>query len=130
MVFAVLCISPVFAPSALADDADLRLGNFGSSWCGYDARFNIESRDGDSWVFHGHIEIAKTNEYDELRIEQLDNNSLHMVRYLTGGNTGQTQIVQTRPPKTLTSSVDFIATNGHGGGCDGDYHFTMLSLPR
>ena len=86
---------------AVADTADMHLGTNGT-WCNYPARFDIQNRDGDSWVFHGRILIKETGQYDELWLEQYDNNSPRMIRYLGGDTTetGDVQTVQTAPPTT------------------------------
>ena len=58
------------AASASAAALDMRTGSFDGHWCGLSARFDIESREGSTWVFHGHVLIGPTGRYDPVWIEQ------------------------------------------------------------
>jgi hypothetical protein len=115
-----VCASPV----ALADVPDLHTGSFDGRWCNYDATVNIESKETGKWVFHGHILIKATGQFDELWVEQYDDNSLRMIRSLQGTETGQTQVVQTNPPQEKVDGNGahyalFTSQRGYGIGCDG-----------
>jgi hypothetical protein len=57
-------------------------------------------------------------------VEQYDDNSLRMIRYLEGTESGQTQVVQTNPPQVKVSKNGahyalFTSQRGYGNGCDG-----------
>jgi hypothetical protein len=78
---------------------DLHLGTFEGKWCNYPATFYVQRQDPDSWIFHGRVLIKSTQQYDQIRMEQRGDNSLYMVRYLTGDHAGKTQVVQTFSPE-------------------------------
>jgi hypothetical protein len=121
--------SIAIAPVARAQSADLRLGTFGREWCGYAAAFNIESKEPDRWVFHGHVSFAHFPDVDELWIEQYEDDSLRMIRYLSGSQTGMVQTVQTHPPKFLKNSVNFEKVTSYGPDCEGAAKGAELALP-
>lgn len=102
---------------------DLLVGSYEGTWCNYKARFEIETREQNRWVFHGNILIHQTGQLDPLWIEQYSDNSLRIIRYLQGPRHGQTQVVQTYPPEThvrrgRTYHV-FRSQSSHGYGCSG-----------
>ena len=114
----------LMSPAALADVTDMHTGSFGGTWCNYPATFDIESKESDNWVFHGHIRIQQTSQYDAMSVEQRGDNSLLMTRYLEGAETGQTQVVQMNPPqeKVNKKGVHFAlytSRSGSGYGCVG-----------
>ncbi len=89
--------------------SDLRVGNFGYQWCNYGATFQIQSKEPDKWVFHGKILIQETGQYDRLWIEQYEDNSLRIIRYLSGAHNGETQVVQTHPPQIKLNNGKSVA---------------------
>lgn len=120
------CAFVLSSPVALADDGvtDLHTGSFDATWCNYKATIDIESKESGKWVFHGHIRIKQTDQYDEMWVEQYGDNSLRMIRYLEGTESGQTQVVQTNPPQEKVSKNGahyalFTSQRGYGNGCDG-----------
>ena len=82
-------------------DHDLREGTFKGNWCGSAAEFKFKKQPGEDWKFEGTVEILSTGQVDRLTVQQLENNSLHMVRFLSGKHKGETQVMQTHPPETL-----------------------------
>lgn len=125
LVVAAVCSTTLLLnPGVAAADGvtDMRLGNFFAIWCNYDAHLNVESRDGDSWVFHGHIQIDRTGQVDELFVEQYEDNSLRIVRYLSGPEAGQVQTIQTHPPQVKMiggrQTAEFDSKNSYGVGCE------------
>lgn len=118
---------------AAAAGFDMRTGSFEGAWCGHTSRFDIESREGNTWVFHGRILIHSTGEYDPLWIEQYADNSLRVIRYLQGANRGLTQVVQTHPPRENFSGgvlLTVFEESYHGGfGCSGAMDFFDLAIP-
>jgi hypothetical protein len=115
----------VTSPVALAgNDADMHVGSFDATWCNYSATIDIESKESGKWIFHGHIRIRQTDQYDVLWVEQYDDNSLRMIRYLEGTESGQMQTVQTNPPQEKSTESGahyalFTSHRGYGVGCDG-----------
>jgi len=132
MVFSILCLALPEFP-AFAGEYDLQVGTYSGTWCNYAAKFHIESREGTDWIFRGHILIKKTGQYDNLWIEQYQDNSLRMIRYLTGAHSGQTQVVQTYPPekKLIRGSYRLVFTGkaGYGIGCGGTSTTLFTSAP-
>lgn len=114
----LIAIASVAARAAIGD---FRVGSFGGTWCNSTARFDIDSREGGRWIFHGRVLIVSTGEYDQLWVEQYSDNSLRIIRYLSGGNTGRTQVVQTSPPSLLIVNGQQISryhtVGGEGLGC-------------
>lgn len=87
------------ASTVSAAIGDFRVGTYTGTWCGVqNVQFNITSREGNDWIFDGTIFFPGYNQYDPVRIEQYSDNSLHMVRSLTGPGAGQTQTVDTYAP--------------------------------
>ena len=113
----------VLPQAARADIGDMRTGVYGTVWCGYQAEFNVTSRDGDSWVFHGQVHIKATGEWDEIRLEQMDGNALQIDRYLTGEFVGVVQSVRTFGPRHVERSgrlySEFESRSSSGYGCAG-----------
>ena len=105
---------------AQAGPEDLRVGSFSGTWCGYKATFELTSKN-DAWEFNGKIRIEKTGEYDRLFIRQNNNDSLRIIRYLSGANTGSSQNVLTFPPQVKSNSngvyATFAGASGGGPGC-------------
>jgi hypothetical protein len=76
------CAFVLSSPVAVADKGtDLHAGSFDATWCNYKATIDIESKESGKWVFHGHIRIKQTDQYDVLWVEQYQDNSLRMIRY-------------------------------------------------
>ena len=122
-----------FATSAIAAKGDMTVGSFGTIFCGAPATFEVQTKASDSWVFEGEILIRDTGEHDALRITQNDDNSLRIVRYLSGDNTGKRQTVRTSPPKFVvkggTRFAAFSASKGSGVGCNNQGAVTYLYVP-
>lgn len=118
------------SPVAHAADGDLRLGTFDGVWCGYGATFHIERQDANSWVFHGHVSFDEHPDFDELWIEQYEDNSLRMIRYLSGEATGMTQTVQTHPPDFQVSGVAFTKQQSYGPDCEAPGDGQRIFLPN
>ncbi len=89
-------------------DHDLREGTFQGNWCGSSAEFTIKKQKGEDWKFEGTVKIFSTRQVDPITIEQLGDNSLHMVRFLSGQFKGKTQVTQTHPPETFSSGNKMI----------------------
>ena len=121
------------ATSAIAAKGDMTVGTFGSQFCGAPATFEVRAKASDSWEFEGEILIRDTGEHDALRITQNDDNSLRIVRYLSGDNTGKRQTVRTSPPKFVvkdgTKFAAFRAYKGSGVGCNNQGAMTILYVP-
>ncbi|MCW5719377.1 MAG: hypothetical protein KIS68_16285 [Bauldia sp.] len=132
VALAVLVICAFTLPSAAAQ-GDMRLGSFTALWCNYNARIDIQSREGTSWIFHGRILIEATGQYDRIWIEQYSDNSLRMVRYLEGANAGATQTIQTHPPQTSVLPnrgpglfTTFASERDYGFGCEGTRSWIII----
>ncbi len=80
----------------------------------------IKRQKGQSWKFEGTVKILSTRQVDRITIEQLEDNSLYMLRYLSGQHSGKTQGMQTHPPEILSSGtrqiVNFPAKRTYGYG--------------
>jgi hypothetical protein len=88
------------------------------------AQFRVEAKRGDTWKFDGKILIHETSELDRLTIEQYENNSLYIRRYLTGALTGQRQWASMHPPSFSQGRnggrTAHFGSRAHGGfGCSG-----------
>lgn len=115
-----------------AGDIDLRNGTFRSNWCGSDARITLVRRPGDDFIFDGTVLIESTGQVDKVFVRQLEDDSLHMVRYLSGAQSGQTQVMQTHPPQLLkredgktVASFNTKRTYGYGARLAGFLRMTM-----
>lgn len=117
------------AVSASAADGDFRTGSFGAIWCNYAAYLHVETKKSGSWRFDGKIEILKTGELDRLRVQQKDDNSLEITRYLSGKNTGKVQKVYTHPPIMKTDKMIFEWQRSSGIGC-GTGTPTIVDVPN
>jgi hypothetical protein len=121
-LLAFACMLGTAAP-AIAADSDMHLGSFDTLWCNYHARIDVQSQDPGTWVFRGKILIFSTGQYDPVWIEQYQDLSLRVIRYLQGPMLGETQVVQTHPPEEvfLSSGRRFLfrGKRGYGFGCDG-----------
>ena len=108
------------AQTSRAADHDMRFGTFEGNWCGFPARFELTRERGNTWVFEGKITIKATGQIDRVTVKQNRDNSLRIVRYLTGAHTGTTQWVDTYPPETLVrndkSYVNFMVRSAGGYG--------------
>lgn len=128
-----LSASIAMVSAASAAIGDFRTGSFSGYWCSYDARFDIQSRDGNTWVFHGRLFLSATNQYDELWVEQYSDNSLRIIRYLSGQYQGQTQVIQTfSPEQVIIGGVvmsAFSASSTAGPGCPSDTT-TWIRIPE
>lgn len=94
-----------------AGDIDMRNGTFRSNWCGSDAKITLVRRPGSDFIFDGTVTIESTGQVDKLFARQLEDDSLYMVRYLSGANTGKTQAMQTHPPQLLKREDGKIVAN-------------------
>lgn len=114
----------IAAGQAHAANGDFKLGTFGTMFCGAPASFEVTARRNQDWEFDGKIAIRDTGEYDQLFVKQMNDNSLVIVRYLSGRHTGQQQQVRTSPPKFLREANAAAwpaaadnAMTGDGAGC-------------
>lgn len=119
LAVAALALSPTLAA---ADMFDMQVGSFIGTFCGYSARYDVDSQDSGTWIFHGRILIRDTGEYDPLWIEQYADNHLRIIRYLQGANLGLTQVVNTYPPQGLVlqdgpTALYETDRGGDGLGC-------------
>lgn len=110
--------------AAFAKPGDMRVGIHEGEWCGLSAQFRVETKRGDTWKFDGQVLIHQTNEIDRLTIEQYENNSLYIRRYLSGPHSGKRQWSSTHPPRFseagnrgMTAHFDTKARGGFG--CSG-----------
>jgi len=114
-----MSVAPQFCEAGNPDH-DLRAGTFRGNWCGSVAEFIIKNQPGEDWKFEGTVEILSTGQVDPITVQQLKNNSLHMVRSLSGKHEGQSQVMQTHPPETLSiggiRTVNFAARRTEGYG--------------
>lgn len=111
---------------------DMIVGTFGEMFCGAPATFEVNDGDTDTWEFNGMISIRDTGEYDRLRITQYSDNSLRIIRYLSGDNRGKRQTVRTSPPKFYSDgsrvTAKFESSGGAGVGCNNDGAVTTLTV--
>lgn len=115
--------------SVLAADFDMRTGSFEGWFCGAPATFEVHEKYPDAWVFRGSILIRDTGEYDAIRIDQFDDNSLRITRELSGANFGSKQSVETDPPVIEEGNVVFYSGGGRGPGCNNAGANTALRIP-
>lgn len=115
-----------------AGDIDMRDGTFRSNWCGSDARITLVRRPGPEFIFDGTVLIESTGQIDKIFARQLEDDSLYMVRYLSGKDSGQTQAMQTHPPQLLkredgktVASFNTKRTYGPGARLAGFLRMTM-----
>src|SRR5262245_39603060 len=113
---------------------DLRTGTFQGNWCGFDAQFEItKERKNDAWTFDGKILIKATGQYDKMTVVQNADNSLRIVRHLSGARSGTNQWVDTYPPETVRSNgkyyVRFTVKSAGGYGSKRLGHLQMLRIP-
>ncbi len=90
-------LAPQFSEAA---EHDFRVGSFEGNWCGLAARFDITTKVGNTWDFKGKVLVRATGQYDNVVIRQNADNSLRIVRHLSGAHAGTTQWVDTHPPET------------------------------
>lgn len=105
-------------------DADVRIGSYKGTWCGYPAIISIESKEKKKWVFHGSLIFPTYNNLsDELWVEQYGDDSLRMIRYLSGTQQGLTQVVQTKIPVMYNiggvQTPHFTVERADGPDCEG-----------
>jgi hypothetical protein len=117
------------ASSVIADDFDLRVGNFDGAFCGAPATFEVHEKYPDVFVFQGSIAVRDTGEYDAIRIDQFDDYSLRITRELNGAGFGQKQTVETDPPVIEEGMVIFYSQAGRGPGCNNPGANTALRMP-
>jgi hypothetical protein len=112
-----------------AAEGDMRIGSFSGQWCGgFQVRYDVTDRIGDSWEFYGRLAIA--DQYDNIRIIQYADNSLAIVRYLTGDYQGQVQTLRTTSPQhVFRNGVLFSKFQGRGSG-PGCSDFGDLWIPE
>lgn len=125
----------IAAGQAHAANGDFKLGTFGTMFCGAPATFEVTARRNQDWEFDGKIAIRDTREYDQLFVKQMNDNSLVIVRYLSGRHTGQQQQVRTSPPKFLREAngqriARFMSRGGTGVGCNNLGAHTLLEVPE
>jgi hypothetical protein len=113
-----------------AGDFDFIMGTWGVMFCGAPATFEVQSQYRNTWVFEGKIRIHSTGEYDSIKIVQYDDNSLRITRYLKGANFGETQRVDTEPPRYENNGVLYYAARGRGIGCNNPGAETDLRVVR
>ena len=115
---------------AHADNVRLRVGVYRGQWCdGNQVVYTVtNSRGPRSWV--GRMQNGST--LDRIRIDQLSDSSLRIVRILTGANEGQTQQILTRPAAIRIfdgeTYAQFWAESGTGPSCRG--HNADLRMPH
>ena len=112
LMLAVIAVGMVSIAPARADTTDQHTGSSSGIWCGYGVTFGIDSREpGDRWVFDGTIYFANFKQYDRLWIEQYTDNSLRMIRYLSG--PGAARCRRSRPTRRRSSKAasDFTPTS-------------------
>ncbi|MGE0846257.1 MAG: hypothetical protein AB7L41_08300 [Flavobacteriaceae bacterium] len=128
----VACALALLLTGAKAAEGDMKTGTFEGYWCGAPAVFEVTRQLSGQWVFEGKILIRDTGQYDTLRIEQYSDNSLQIVRRLSGGDSGKRQWVVTNPPelrkKDGRSFVRFFAGGGKGTGCANLGSFSELLI--
>jgi hypothetical protein len=114
--------------SAMAE-GDMRTGSFFGQWCGgFQVRYDVTDRIGDTWEFNGRLAIA--DQYDHIRITQFADNSIAIVRYLNGDYHGQVQTLRTTTPLHLfRNGVLFSKFQGRGTG-PGCSDFGDLWIPE
>jgi hypothetical protein len=117
---------------AFAKEGDMMVGTWGTMFCGAPATFEVLSKKAD-WVFEGKVLIRDTKEYDRIEIKQYEDNHLRIIRYLTGSNSGNKQIVTTNQPKMLkqegrTSAAFASYHPGKGVGCNNSGAVTVLTV--
>lgn len=127
------CLFACFAAQDAAAEGDLKSGTFNGRFCGVPARFEVTWRNNGTWLFDGRILIRDTGEYDRLLIEQYNDNSLKIVRYLGGHNTGKRQWAFTGPPAMkLVNGIrylHFTASRGNGVACKNAGASTEMWVP-
>ena len=112
------CLAGLAVPTvALAANGDLRPGSFQGEWCRYEAIYDLEEQVPGKWIFHGTITLPRTGQVDRLWVEQHADNSLRIIRYLSGG---QVQNVKMAPPVGASSTeAAFYSVTSEGPGCAG-----------
>lgn len=113
------------APTSQAHEHDMRKGSFEGEWCGFAARFDLTAKRGTSWIFDGQIWIKATGQFDRLYVRQYADNSLYIIRYLSGVHNGKTQWVRTSAPETRWRNGRFevvfhvLSAGGYGSKVSG-----------
>lgn len=107
--------------AAYGDYVRFHVGTFQGQWCdGNPVTYRVTSALGPN-AWGGRIQNGTT--LDRLRVDQLDDGSLRVVRYLSGAHEGQTQQITTRPPAVRVFSgqtfAQFWAETGSGPSCRG-----------
>ena len=123
----------LFSTQASAAEGDMKLGIWQGFFCGAPADFELyTTKSDDKWFFEGKILIRDTGEYDRLTIEQYDDNSLRVRRYLSGSHAGKRQWAKTAPPKITRKNggviAEFEAKSGNGVGCNNEYAYTRFKV--
>jgi hypothetical protein len=98
--FLVLALSPTASHAA---GYDMKLGTFTGNWCGFTAEFTVTSINS-AGDFKGTIYLPRTGQVDNMTIHQYEDNSLRIIRHLSGDRTGTNQWVDTHPPETKKSN--------------------------
>ena len=128
----IACALALFVTEAGAAEGDMKTGTFEGVFCGAPAVFEVTKQLSGQWVFEGKILIRDTGQYDKLRIEQYSDNSLQIVRRLSGGDSGKRQWAVTNPPelrkKDGRTYVRFYAGTGKGVGCANLGSFSELLI--
>ncbi len=123
----------VAAPLSTASAApgNIRIGTMGAIWCNYKAKIHLDTRQGGEWIFEGRIHIEQTGQVDRVWVKQYEDNSLRIVRYLSGEYAGRRQIVETHAPERYSEGGRYVqrwkksASSGPGCGRDSMSNFVM-----
>ncbi len=120
VMFAAVLGMSLAPQNSEAHEHDFRVGTYVGNWCGFEARFEIKSKVGNTWDFKGKIFIRATGQYDNITVRQNADNSLRIIRHLSGAHTGTNQWVDTHPPETKfrggTRIVNFPVERAGGYG--------------
>ena len=122
----------LLSTQAIAAEGDMKAGSWGGVFCGAPATYEVQPDTSGEWVFEGKIEIRDTGEYDRLTVKQYSDNSLRIMRYLSGENTGKKQWARTGPPKFSKKDgkrcATFSANTGNGFGCHNTGNYSWLVI--
>ncbi|MGZ3711055.1 MAG: hypothetical protein ACXVBE_04830 [Bdellovibrionota bacterium] len=129
-LFTFLLMSFLNIGAARAEVTDFHVGSFTGVWCNYAANFTIKTQTRNTWKFRGEIYLPKTGQIDDITIIQKADNSLVMLRSLSGASRGRTQTVITNAPHRLVRDghtyVTFDSKETHGTGCEGMMGYLLM----
>jgi len=77
--------------TGIANEGDIKVGTWVGFFCAAPASFEVQSDKG-GWVFEGRILVRDTGEYDRMSIKQFNDNSIGIMRFLSGDNTTPSRI--------------------------------------